>query len=84
MSSPRFSTQRARFKLLFDSGGPGRYRGGLGFVHGYRILQDEVRFSMRTDKHALAPKGSDGGRFGDVRLKTGDVLRVQTLAGGGV
>ena len=61
-----------------------------------------VRFSMRTDKHALAPQGIDGGtsdciinpggederslpsRFGDQRLKTGDVLRVERPGGGGV
>ena len=61
---------------------------------------------MRTDKHALAPQGIDGGhpggtggciinpgavdersmpsRFGDQRLKTGDVLRVERPGGGGV
>ena len=55
-----FPTQVGRFELLPDSGGPGRYRGDLGFVREYRILQDEVRFSMRTDKHALAPQGIDG------------------------
>ena len=88
-----------RFEFLRDSG-------GLGFVREYRILQDEVRFSMRTDKHALAPQGIDGGhpggtggciinpardderslpsRFGDQRLKTGDVLRVERPGGGGV
>ena len=101
-----FPTQVERFELLPDSGGPGRHRGGLGFVREYRILQDEVRFSMRTDKHALAPQGIDGGhpggtggciinpgagdersmpsRFGDQRLKTGDVLRVERPGGGGV
>ena len=94
-----FPTQVERFELLRDSG-------GLGFVREYRILQDEVRFSMRTDKHALAPQGIDGGhpggtgdciinpgrederslpsRFGDQRLKTGDVLRVERPGGGGV
>ena len=99
-----FPTQVERFELLRDSGGPGRHRGGLGFVREYRILQDEVRFSMRTDKHALAPQGIDGGhpggtgdciinpdgdderslpsRFGDQRLKTGDVLRVERPGGG--
>ena len=101
-----FPTQVERFELLPDSGGRGRHRGGLGFVREYRILQDEVRFSMRTDKHALAPQGIDGGhpggtggciinpgavderslpsRFGDQRLKTGDVLRVERPGGGGV
>ena len=59
-----FPTQVERFELLRDSGGPGRHRGGLGFVREYRIVQDEVRFSMRTDKHALAPQGIDGGHPG--------------------
>ena len=53
-----------RFELLRDTGSPGRHRGSLGFVREYRILQDEVRFSMRTDKHALAPHGIDGGHPG--------------------
>ena len=101
-----FPTQVERFELLRDSGVRGRHRGGLGFVREYRILQDEVRFSMRTDKHALAPQGIDGGhpggtgdciinphgdderslpsRFGDQRLKTRDVLRVERPGGGGV
>ncbi len=59
-----FPTRVERFELRPDSGGPGRHRGGLGFVREYRILQDGVRFSMRTDKHALAPQGIDGGRPG--------------------
>lgn len=101
-----FPARLERFELLRDSGGPGRHRGGLGFVREYRILQDEVRFSMRTDKHALAPQGIDGGlpgatgacvvnpggedeqtlpsRFGDRRLRSGDVLRVERPGGGGV
>jgi N-methylhydantoinase B len=36
----------------------------LGFVRDYRILTDEVRFSMRTDKHAIEPFGSDDGLAG--------------------
>lgn len=101
-----FPTRLERFELLRDSGGPGRHRGGLGFVREYRILQDEVRFSMRTDKHALAPQGIHRGlpgatgacvvnpgredeqtlpsRFGDRRLRSGDVLRVERPGGGGV
>ena len=65
-----FPTQVERFELLRDSGGRGRHRGGLGFVREYRILQDEVRFSMRTDKHALAPQGIDGGH----PASTGDCI----------
>jgi len=59
-----FPTRVERFEMLADSGGAGEWRGGLGFVREYRILADEVRFSMRTDKHAIAPFGSDDGRAG--------------------
>jgi N-methylhydantoinase B len=53
-----------RFELAADSGGAGAWRGGLGFVRECRILQDGVRFSMRTDKHLIAPVGVDEGQHG--------------------
>jgi N-methylhydantoinase B len=56
-----FPTRVERFEMLADSGGAGEWRGGLGFVREYRILADDVRFSMRTDKHAIAPFGSSAG-----------------------
>ena len=56
-----FPTRVERFEMIPDSGGAGEWRGGLGFARDYRILADEVRFSMRTDKHAIAPFGSDKG-----------------------
>jgi N-methylhydantoinase B len=59
-----FPTRVERFELTPDSGGPGAWRGGLGFVRECRILEDEVRFSMRTDKHLIEPWGTDGGRPG--------------------
>jgi N-methylhydantoinase B len=59
-----FPTRVERFEMIPDSGGAGRWRGGIGFVRDYLILADEVRFSMRTDKHAIAPFGSDGGLMG--------------------
>ena len=59
-----FPTRVERFEMIPDSGGAGEWRGGLGFARDYRILADEVRFSMRTDKHAIAPFGSDDGRAG--------------------
>ncbi len=101
-----FPTRIERFEMLADSGGAGDFRGGLGFVRDYRILADEVRFSMRTDKHAVAPFGSDQGlpggkgacvvnpgandekslpsRFGDYRLRRGDIVRVERPGGGGL
>jgi N-methylhydantoinase B len=58
-----FPTRVERFELTPDSGGPGEYRGGLGFVREYTILQD-ARFSLRTDKHRIAPSGIAGGKEG--------------------
>jgi N-methylhydantoinase B len=59
-----FPTRVERFETITDSGGAGRWRGGLGFARDYRILADEVRFSMRTDKHSIEPWGSEGGFSG--------------------
>jgi N-methylhydantoinase B len=59
-----FPTRVERFEMIPDSGGAGKWRGGLGFARDYRILAEEVRFSMRTDKHSVAPWGSDGGGDG--------------------
>jgi N-methylhydantoinase B len=56
-----FPARVERFEMIPDSGGAGEWRGGLGFVRDYRILADDVRFSMRTDKHAIEPFGSDRG-----------------------
>ena len=101
-----FPTLVEKFEILRDSGGAGRWRGGLGFVRDYRILTDEVRFSMRTDKHSVEPFGTDNGlpggkgsciinpgaqderrlpsRFGDQRLRNGDLLRIERPGGGGL
>ncbi|HKY07578.1 MAG TPA: hydantoinase B/oxoprolinase family protein, partial [Candidatus Binatia bacterium] len=59
-----FPTRVERFEMIRDSGGAGEWRGGLGFARDYRILTDDVRFSMRTDKHAISPFGLDGGLTG--------------------
>ncbi|HZT50287.1 MAG TPA: hydantoinase B/oxoprolinase family protein [Stellaceae bacterium] len=49
--------------LRQDSGGPGRFRGGLGFVKRYRILRDCI---LRTnlDRTRCAPWGVCGGMAG--------------------
>ena len=59
-----FPTRVERFEMIADSGGAGRWGGGLGFLRDYRILAGDVRFSMRTDKHAVAPFGIDAGHAG--------------------
>jgi N-methylhydantoinase B len=59
-----FATRVRRFELIPDSGGPGKFRGGLGFVREYEMLDNDARFSLRSTKHTVAPKGIDGGGNG--------------------
>ena len=59
-----FSTRLRRFELIPDSGGPGQFRGGLGFIREYELLDHDARFSLRSTKHTVAPKGIDGGSDG--------------------
>ena len=58
------STRIRRFELIPDSGGAGQFRGGLGFVREYEMLDQEARFSLRSTKHTIAPKGLEGGLGG--------------------
>jgi N-methylhydantoinase B len=53
-----------RYELIQDSGGPGRYRGGLGVRKDIRVLADDVVLSNLTDRHRFAPYGLDGGHPG--------------------
>jgi N-methylhydantoinase B len=53
-----------RFELIPDSGGAGQWRGGLGFVREYTNLGGEARFSIRSTKHLIPPRGMAGGRDG--------------------
>src|SRR5215475_11365520 len=58
-----FSTRLARFELIKDSGGAGRFRGGLGIRREYLNLED-ARFSIRSMKHVIPPNGCAGGKTG--------------------
>jgi N-methylhydantoinase B len=63
-----FPTRVLRFELIKDSGGAGRYRGGLGIRREYLNLED-ARFSIRSMKHVIPPNGCAGGapgRPGDI------------------
>jgi len=50
-----------RVALREDSGGPGEFRGGLGVVREYEILEGEVAFSHRGERHFSAAPGAAGG-----------------------
>jgi N-methylhydantoinase B len=63
-----FPTRLVRFELIKDSGGAGRFRGGLGIRREYLNLED-ARFSIRSMKHVIPPNGCAGGKTG----RTGDI-----------
>jgi N-methylhydantoinase B len=58
-----FPTRILRYELIENSGGAGRYRGGLGIRREYLNLED-ARFSIRSMKHIIPPNGCAGGNTG--------------------
>jgi N-methylhydantoinase B len=69
MSNLPIETIEARYPLLMeeyslreDSGGAGRYRGGMGLVRQYRLLADTAVLQLRADRHEHPPYGLFGGK----------------------
>jgi len=52
-----------RQRLLCDSGGAGKWRGGLGVETRIRVLKD-TEFALRSDRVKLPPCGREGGDDG--------------------
>ena len=52
------------YALVADSGGAGRYRGGLGIARQIRATRDGIVFSVRSDGHVLGAPGLEGGGQG--------------------
>ncbi len=68
-----FPTRLLRFELIRDSGGVGKFRGGLGVRREYLNLAN-ARFSIRSMKHVIPPHGMAGGgdgRPGDIWINPG-------------
>jgi N-methylhydantoinase B len=59
----RFPFVVERLGLAVDSGGPGQFRGGLGYDKHIRMLKD-ARFMSIADRSILACWGVNGGRAG--------------------
>ncbi|PYI56363.1 hydantoinase B/oxoprolinase family protein [Paenibacillus flagellatus] len=53
-----------RYELQTDSGGAGRFRGGLGIRRDFRILCDGMSYTGLGDRHKFAPWGLEGGKSG--------------------
>ncbi|MPZ61455.1 MAG: hypothetical protein GEU93_09190 [Propionibacteriales bacterium] len=58
-----FPVELVRFELVPDSGGAGRFRGGLSYVREYR-MHGEGQFSVRGGHLRTPPRGKDGGEPG--------------------
>jgi len=61
-----------------DSGGAGRFRGGLAVVRQYRFENPEATLQLRTDRRRFLPYGLAGGRDGTPTsnlLRSGDTER---------
>ncbi len=53
-----------QFGLVADTGGAGKYRGGLGIVRQFRVLAEEATFQLRSDRTDFLPWGAEGGKPG--------------------
>lgn len=53
-----------RYELVQDSGGPGRFRGGLGLRRTIRLTRGSATFSAHGDRHQRPARGAQGGRPG--------------------
>jgi len=52
------------YAFVQNSGGPGRHRGGVALMRGYRLLEDEAELIMRSDRRDILPYGLSGGMPG--------------------
>ena len=74
-----------RTALREDSGGDGRWRGGLGLSRELRLLAPDARFSALSEKNVLPPYGVCGGAAGApnrfVVARDGRVVEPSALPG---
>jgi N-methylhydantoinase B len=59
-----FPVRVERYELRCDSGGAGRFRGGLGIVRDIRVLGAEVTVALRSARQRFPATGRQGGRDG--------------------
>ena len=67
------------YGFLSDSGGPGKYRGGLGIARQYRLLAREATVQVRSDRQRYRPWGMFGGKggaFGQCILNPGPEAEI--------
>lgn len=60
----RYPIRVEDYSLVPDSGGAGRFRGGLGIRRSYRVLRPGLSLNIRSDKRDHPPHGLFGGGEG--------------------
>ncbi len=72
----RFPWLIESFNLNQDSGGPGKYRGGLGAEKVLKCVAQEITVSQMSDRHQIAPfglfNGQEGGLGATLVMKNGE------------
>ncbi|MFI4986423.1 MAG: hydantoinase B/oxoprolinase family protein, partial [Alphaproteobacteria bacterium] len=53
-----------RSEFIPDTGGPGKFRGGVGIRRDYRLLEEEAVLQVRSDRRTFRPYGLYGGSPG--------------------
>ena len=61
VAESEFPIMIERYGLVPDSGGPGRYRGGLAIERTWRTLAPDTTLQVRSDRQNHAPYGLYGG-----------------------
>jgi N-methylhydantoinase B len=64
MVEARQPLQVTRYGMIEDTGGPGRFRGGLSLLREFKLLADEAVLTVRTDRRKHLPYGLQGGKSG--------------------
>ncbi|MDA4128871.1 MAG: hydantoinase B/oxoprolinase family protein [Thaumarchaeota archaeon] len=60
----KYQVMVERYELVQDSGGPGKWRGGLGVIRDYRILAPNANLFVVYERHKNRPWGIRGGSSG--------------------
>lgn len=80
---PEYPLRVERYELERDSGGCGKWRGGMGFRRQIRSLHDDCRVNMRGTRRTSAPWGLFGGRDGGCyHVELDDGVAPFTLSNG--
>lgn len=60
----KFPLRIVRSEIRPDSGGAGKFRGGVGLLREIEILADKANLSVLSDRNIIPPAGVCGGRSG--------------------